>query len=205
MKSSLNSSRSPCCSLQSYHVFETALGFCAIGWSDKGIFTFQLPGENKKATEKLLLKGYPKARAETPLQEVNDVILRAKGLLTGQKVDFDDLRLDYGSASPFKIEVSEALRGVKRGQWVTYGQLAQMVGKPRGAQAVGRVMATNQIPLIVPCHRVLGGGCSLGGFSSLGGNETKVHMLAIEGVQLPQEKPRTHLRAKRCIGSHLSL
>ena len=49
-------------------------------------------------------------------------------------------------------------------------------------------MATNQLPIIVPCHRVLGKGVSLGGFSAFGGNETKVRMLAIEGVQLPAEK-----------------
>ena len=171
-----------------YSLFETAIGFCAIGWTAKGIFTFQLPGRNKAETEELLLKSYPTAKNDNPPPEVEDVIGRAKGLMSGQKVDFDDLDLDYGKASPFKKQVSEALRQVKRGQWVTYGDLAKMVGKPRGAQAVGRVMATNQIPLIVPCHRVLAGGRSLGGFSSVGGNETKVRMLAIEGVQLPKEK-----------------
>jgi methylated-DNA-[protein]-cysteine S-methyltransferase len=64
---------------------------------------------------------------------------------------------------------------------VTYGELARTVGCPNGARAVGGAMARNPLPLLVPCHRVIGASGSLGGFSAPGGVETKAALLKLEG------------------------
>ena len=64
---------------------------------------------------------------------------------------------------------------------MTYGQVAEAVGAPGRAQAVGRAMARNPTPIVVPCHRVLGANRALTGFSADGGIDTKRRMLLIEG------------------------
>ena len=75
--------------------------------------------------------------------------------------------------------LEELATGVHRGQTVRYGELAARVGKPRAARAVGTACATNPIPIIVPCHRVLP---STGGVGSYGGGPPrKVQLLEIEG------------------------
>jgi len=73
-----------------------------------------------------------------------------------------------------------ALQTVPFATTVSYGDLAAMVGKPRAARAVGRVMAINPLPLIVPCHRVVGRNGDLVGYSGGGGLVTKEWLLAFE-------------------------
>jgi O-6-methylguanine DNA methyltransferase len=69
------------------------------------------------------------------------------------------------------------------GHTVTYGELATKAGRPGAARAVGRIMGTNPVPVIVPCHRCLGADGSLTGFSAAGGIQLKAHLLFIEGYE----------------------
>ncbi|WP_027367184.1 methylated-DNA--[protein]-cysteine S-methyltransferase [Desulfocurvibacter africanus] len=85
--------------------------------------------------------------------------------LAGERVEWPELPLAMDGLTPFRREVSETLaKDVRHGQLTTYGQLASLVGRPGAARAVGRVMATNPWPLVVPCHRVIGTGGNLTGF-----------------------------------------
>jgi methylated-DNA-[protein]-cysteine S-methyltransferase len=68
--------------------------------------------------------------------------------------------------SSFDREVWRATRAIPPGQTRTYGQIAAAVGRPGGARAVGGALSRNPAPLAIPCHRVVGAGGSLGGFSS---------------------------------------
>ncbi|MGB4829380.1 MAG: MGMT family protein, partial [Paracoccaceae bacterium] len=72
-----------------------------------------------------------------------------------------------------------AMAAIPYGETRTYGQIAHAVGAP--AQAVGQACGANPIPILIPCHRVLGGN-TLGGFSAPGGVETKVALLRHEGA-----------------------
>ena len=74
------------------------------------------------------------------------------------------------------------LEAVPHGETVTYGELAEMAGRPRAARAVGTAMATNPLPILVPCHRVVRAGGVLGAYG--GGVDTKAALLALEGVRL---------------------
>lgn len=74
----------------------------------------------------------------------------------------------------------ELATGVPYGTVVGYGELADRVGSPGAAQAVGAAMGSNPLPIVVPCHRVVESGGGLGGFG--GGLETKRQLLALEGV-----------------------
>jgi methylated-DNA-[protein]-cysteine S-methyltransferase len=93
------------------------------------------------------------------------------------------LRLDFDLLSPFTAEVLKALASVPFGRTVTYGELAALVGRPGAARAVGRAMATNPFPLVMPCHRVVGAGGKMTGYSGGSGISTKEWLLAFERVE----------------------
>lgn len=98
--------------------------------------------------------------------------------------DHFDLTLDWRLSTGFRRTVLEQLyRGVRYGQTVSYRDLATMVGNPRASRAVGTAMATNPIPIVVPCHRVLRTGGQLGGYG--GGLAAKVRLLALESGEPP--------------------
>ncbi|NGN68144.1 methylated-DNA--[protein]-cysteine S-methyltransferase [Streptomyces sp. A7024] len=95
-----------------------------------------------------------------------------------------ELPLDWSLSRGFNSEVLHELAArVPYGTVVGYQFLADRVGEPGAAQAVGRAMGSNPLPVVVPCHRVVESGGGLGGFG--GGLETKRRLLAIEGV-LPE-------------------
>lgn len=90
------------------------------------------------------------------------------------------LQLDFGSLSVFSVEVLQALADVPFGETVTYGELAGRTGRPGAGRAVGRIMAGNPFPLVLPCHRVLGVGGRLTGYSGFSGIATKQWLLEFE-------------------------
>ncbi|WP_153451949.1 methylated-DNA--[protein]-cysteine S-methyltransferase [Streptomyces smaragdinus] len=95
-----------------------------------------------------------------------------------------DLPLDWSLSSGFNLRVLRALDAtVPYGAVVGYQDLAERVGEPGAAQAVGRAMGSNPLPVVVACHRVVESDGGLGGFG--GGLETKRRLLALEGV-LPE-------------------
>ncbi|MGQ0830524.1 MAG: methylated-DNA--[protein]-cysteine S-methyltransferase [Microthrixaceae bacterium] len=97
----------------------------------------------------------------------------------GGRRDHFDLPLDWRLSSGFRRMVLEHLYAdVGYGHTVSYLELATMVGNPKASRAVGTAMATNPIPIVVPCHRVLRTGGQLGGYG--GGLDTKVKLLALE-------------------------
>ncbi|MGR8011196.1 methylated-DNA--[protein]-cysteine S-methyltransferase [Streptomyces hypolithicus] len=98
----------------------------------------------------------------------------------GELRDFD-LALDWSLSSGFNRQVlRELATGVPYGAVVGYGELAERVGQPGAAQAVGAAMGSNPLPVVVPCHRVVESDGGLGGFG--GGLEAKRALLALEGV-----------------------
>lgn len=90
------------------------------------------------------------------------------------------LKLDLSGCTDFQKRVYSAVRGVERGRTMTYGEIALLVRCPKGARAVGRAMATNPFPIIIPCHRIVARN-GLGGFAW--GLETKENMLLLEKVK----------------------
>jgi methylated-DNA-[protein]-cysteine S-methyltransferase len=99
----------------------------------------------------------------------------------GSRTAFD-LPLDWQLSAGFRRAVLNELVQVGYGETVSYQDLARRAGRPKGSRAVGSAMATNPIPVIVPCHRVLRTGGALGGYA--GGLEAKRRLLTLEGVLL---------------------
>ena len=93
-----------------------------------------------------------------------------------------DLPLDLEDNTPFQMKVWQALRAIPYGRVRSYGWVARKIGKPRAARAVGSACGANPVPLLVPCHRVVAGDGSLGGFS--GGLLNKRRLLKLEGIRV---------------------
>jgi methylated-DNA-[protein]-cysteine S-methyltransferase len=91
-----------------------------------------------------------------------------------------DVPLDLSACPPFTLRVLTALRAVPFGTTLSYGELAARAGAPRAARAVGRAMAANPLPIVIPCHRVLAANGQLGGYSGGEGVPTKEWLLAFE-------------------------
>jgi methylated-DNA-[protein]-cysteine S-methyltransferase len=170
---------------QSYHVFETTMGFCAIAWSDAGVSRFQLPTRTAEATERLMRRRAFGAEPGAPPESIAAVVEAAKRYFAGEETDFSQVQVDLAGEDAFFARIYGALRRVDWGRTTTYGALAKEVGAGReAARDVGEAMARNPAPLIIPCHRVLAAGGKIGGFSAPGGSKTKALMLELEGVRL---------------------
>lgn len=91
--------------------------------------------------------------------------------------------LDLSSGTYFQQAVWALLQSIQNGQVETYGKLAYRLNKPKAARAVGGACGANPIPILIPCHRVVGANGELAGFSA--GLNWKIRLLRIEGVELP--------------------
>jgi len=107
---------------------------------------------------------------------------RIVAMLDGEPDDFRDVAVDIEHLTAFSRRVARACRRIGWGETKSYGELAASVGSPRAARAVGHVMATNRTPLVVPCHRVVGSGGGLGGFSAPDGLAMKRRLLTLESA-----------------------
>lgn len=101
--------------------------------------------------------------------------------LEGERETFD-LSIDWSVLTPFQEQVLRATFDIPRGQVATYGDLARQLGKPRAARAVGRAEATNPMPVVIPCHRVVGADGGLHGYGAGEGLDTKAWLLRLEGA-----------------------
>ena len=91
-----------------------------------------------------------------------------------------DLPIDWSVLRPFQQQALRATFAIPYGESRTYGEIASLMGKPRAARAIGRAEATNPMPLVIPCHRVIGADGRLHGYGAGRGLETKAWLLNLE-------------------------
>jgi methylated-DNA-[protein]-cysteine S-methyltransferase len=163
-----------------YSIFKTKWGWFGLLANEKGLLRACLPMDSKVAVENILLDGI--GRALSDRKRFCDIENAVSAYYEGHEVDFSGVEVDLEAFTPFQQKVLRALREVKQGKTVTYGYLAELAGSPKAARAIGGCMARNPIPLIIPCHRVMGADGSLTGFSGFGGTQTKRLMLRLEKV-----------------------
>jgi methylated-DNA-[protein]-cysteine S-methyltransferase len=167
-----------------FATFETAIGRCGIAWSDCGVTGFQLPECDAAATRARMARRYVGAVESTPPADVQQGLDAIIELLRGECVDLAFIRLDMDGVPEFHQRVYDVARTIPAGATLTYGQVAQRLGDPGAARAVGQALGRNPFAIIVPCHRVTAAGGKTGGFSASGGAVTKLTLLAIEGAHL---------------------
>ena len=101
----------------------------------------------------------------------------------GENVPFIDLPVDLGAMTPFRVAILTAVRLIPYGDVWSYARVAAACGSARAARAVGGALAANPVPVIIPCHRIVGTDGRLTGFSAAGGTATKKCLLEMEGVE----------------------
>ncbi len=176
-----------------YRVFLTARGWIAVAATEMGVCGVVVPRATQEEAERELLSEHPAA------QPVEALPWDAEGLfqryMRGEDSGLDALPLDLSEGTVFQRAVWVAARHIPFGQVQTYNWLAQHIGKPGASRAVGRALGANPVPIVVPCHRVLGADGGLHGFK--GGLHLKVMLLACEGRMLFSDKEYPALPLRR--------
>lgn len=163
-----------------YTIFRTEWGYFGLAGLGEAVARTCLPLAQREPVEQKLLAdlGLTSANLRLDKDFQQDLQERICAYYEGEPVDFrTDPVLHLEGSGPFARAVLAACRNIGFGQTMTYSVLAQIVGRPGAARAVGSVMAGNPVPLIVPCHRVLRTDGGLGGFSAPGGIAVKQRML----------------------------
>ncbi|MFZ2101390.1 MAG: methylated-DNA--[protein]-cysteine S-methyltransferase [Oricola sp.] len=164
-------------------LFDTAIGRCGIAWGKRGIVAVSFP---EAGDDKTLARLRRRARDASEVAEAPDEIMKVvadvRALAEGRDVRFGDAPLDLGGVSDFERAVYDLTRRIAPGETRTYGDLARDLGDVSLSRQIGQALGNNPCPIIVPCHRVVGAGGAMTGFSAPGGTETKRRLLKIEGA-----------------------
>jgi methylated-DNA-[protein]-cysteine S-methyltransferase len=170
----------------SFATFDTRIGMCGIAWTPRGICGFQLPEASAEITRVRLQRRFAATTdSVVPPDFIRKIIADVQRLLAGEPVDFVDVELEPDGIAEFAQRVYALTRRIPAGSTRTYGELATELGDPTAARAVGRALAQNPYPVIVPCHRVLAAQDRAGGFSAPGGVTTKLRLLELERSRTP--------------------
>ncbi|TMK78248.1 MAG: methylated-DNA--[protein]-cysteine S-methyltransferase [Actinobacteria bacterium] len=160
-----------------YDLAETPVGTLLVATTDRGLCRISYDPEVERATEQLAHDfGVRVLRAAKPIDPVRRQL---DEYFDGERTRFD-LPLDLRPSAPFSRQVLKRLARLPYGQVTTYGALAREAERPKAARAVGAVMNRNPIPIVLPCHRVVGANGSLVGYA--GGLERKELLLKLEGA-----------------------
>lgn len=172
-----------------FRVAATDLGIAAAAWeSDEAAFASELRSR---------LRVPVVALAEVRPDDPAAVVLRAaiptiERMLRGLPTDGDDVAIDLADRRTFDRRVLDAVRGVGWGRTASYGDIAKRVGAPRAARAVGGALGRNPVSLVIPCHRIIAGDGTLGGYGGTGWVDRdkqlsrKEALLLREGVTVPR-------------------
>lgn len=158
---------------------DTPVGALLVGVSDRGLCRVRFDPEPHEELERLAHDFGPRILRSS--RAVERARRELDEYLAGRRRSFD-LELDLRTAPEFHRRVLAELSRVEYGHTTTYGALAAQVGSPRAARAVGTVMNRNPLPIVLPCHRVVGASGSLTGYG--GGLERKEWLLRLEGALL---------------------
>ncbi|MCB9421870.1 MAG: methylated-DNA--[protein]-cysteine S-methyltransferase [Ardenticatenaceae bacterium] len=158
-------------------VEESPLGRIWTAVSDAGLVAVSLWDDPEQFTEQVArLTGCP---PELESERVTAVTEQIQQYLHKERTSFD-LAIDWSVMTPFQASALRVVYGIEYGRTLTYRDVAQQIGKPKAVRAVGRANATNPMPLVIPCHRVLGSDGKLHGFGAPGGLATKAWLLRME-------------------------
>lgn len=163
-----------------WDAFESPLGVFYVGATARGVCSvvFQREFEDFAVTLD------PKARLERDPAALADVVSRLQTYFEDPSRPLD-MPVDLSARSDFHREALRLVQGIPAGTVWTYKQVAEALGRPHASRAVGQAMAHNPVPIIIPCHRVVGSNGSLTGYGGGGGIPTKRLLLQMEGALQP--------------------
>lgn len=154
---------------------KTPIGVLQVAASEDGLIAVVFANETKR--------NYAKTRGPVAARmHLDQAVAALDEYFVGKRTEFPDLTL-APSGTDFQLSVWRALLKIPFGQTRSYGDIARAIKNPKGMRAVGLANGRNPIPVIVPCHRVIGSNGTLTGFG--GGLPAKKWLLAHEGVATP--------------------
>ena len=162
-----------------YDLVDTPVGQLLVAVTDRGLCEVSFDPEPEREVETLARNfGARVLRSPRPTDEARRQL---DEYFAGERQRFD-LPVDLRLAREFAGAVLKELARVPYGQLTTYGTLAAKAGRPRAARAVGTIMNRNPVPIVLPCHRVVGASGKLVGYG--GGLDRKEALLRLEGARL---------------------
>ena len=158
---------------------DTPIGEIWLARSLRGLVAVEWESNRAKLLEFITRR--LKFSAEENPPQLAPIAEQLRAYLNGERRQFS-IPIDWSFMRPFQRKVLWATFEIPYGQTATYGEIAAKIGAPRAARAVGRAEATNPMPLVIPCHRVLGADGKLRGYG--GGLAVKKWLLQMEGAVL---------------------
>ncbi|MBC7076084.1 MAG: MGMT family protein [Syntrophomonadaceae bacterium] len=179
-----------------WFVFYTPWGWAALFGNQQKVSAtvLPIPSPLNKFLYKLDKTGYnPQFISFVPIHNHSiPIVDKFRAYFRGEVIDDWNVEIDFTRFPAFSREVLKYVASIPYGQTRTYSEVAQAAGNINAARAVGRIMSTNPLPLIIPCHRVIAKN-GLGGFSSPGGIKMKQKMLLMEFYNKRKKLPNNVL------------
>ena len=160
----------------SFEVCETSLGWMGVVSSTDGLKKVILPHKSKGVVLSIIAS-YGCEAENHDNKYFTDLSDRLRRYFNGVLVDFPD-EVDLSGTTRFQQNVWRVTRSIPRGETRSYGWVANQLGLPKAARAVGQALGKNPVPIVIPCHRVVGGDGKLVGFG--GGVKVKKFLLQLE-------------------------
>lgn len=162
----------------SWACMPSPLGLLYAGVSGSGLCAIEF-GYNSPVSARQLNRNIP-VQSQSLL---DDVMRQLSDYFRSERKTFT-LQVDIASLTEFQQLVLKTITRIESGEVWTYRQVAEAIGKPKASRAVGQALGCNPVPIIIPCHRVVGSGGRLGGYSGGSGLQAKLWLLRHEGALL---------------------
>lgn len=156
-----------------YAYLETPIGILLIAGDEEAVFRIEFPRNGKPSRPKAFW-------VECSRGTVGEAVRQLREYFAGQREQFELPLAPEGTE--FQRAVWRSLQEIPYGETISYGELAKRIGNPKASRAVGAANGQNPIPIVIPCHRVVGANGKLTGFG--GGLPVKEALLALEARQL---------------------
>jgi methylated-DNA-[protein]-cysteine S-methyltransferase len=161
------------------HTDMTPIGDLWVAVSENGLVAVEFPATQAEFTA--WLEKHHDAKIEFAPEKVTEAIEQLQEYAAGKRRAFT-LPMDWSVLSEFQRKALKRTFEIPYGETRTYKEIAAELGNPRAARAVGRAEATNPMPIVIPCHRVVGSDRKLHGYGGGDGLPTKAWLLKLEGA-----------------------
>jgi methylated-DNA-[protein]-cysteine S-methyltransferase len=179
----INKSRSEVTDSAHLTIFSTDLGWFGLWGSERKIAGLTIGHASSEDVREGVRRKFRNYQESLPAEETDwfpQLRQRLQQYTHGIETDFEECHVCFPAMTAFQQHVLETTCRIGYGSTVTYSQLAEQSGSPRAARAVGNVMASNRVPIIIPCHRVVAAGGNWGGYSAPQGVSLKHRLLQME-------------------------